>query len=199
MVTTLDHLGREVVESPAERRPPVARSVHTPPKVADFQFTIEPEEEVLGLDVAVNDMLRVEVTERVCHLVDVARRALLGEASVLRELLVELALARELQHKEDALLVVEVAVEAHDVRVPQVLLNLDLAPNLLLDARLHDLGLVERLHGEDVVGLALRADHVHATELSLAKWPTNVEVGQMPLASGARPVSRQRSTLFVTG
>ena len=71
MLLALDHLGREVVERAAERRATIARRVHAPAKVANLELAVDPEEEVLGLDVAVDDVLRVQVAERVGHLGDV--------------------------------------------------------------------------------------------------------------------------------
>ena len=118
MFAALNHLRRKIVKGPAERLAPISRRVHAPPKVSDLQLAVDPKQEVLGLDVAVDDVLRVEVHERVRHLVDVACAALLRKAPVLGELAVELALARELEHEEDALLVVEVPVQAEDMGVP---------------------------------------------------------------------------------
>jgi hypothetical protein len=45
------------------------------------------------------------------------RGALLGERSQFRELLVELSLSGELEHQEDALVIVEEAIKPEDVRV----------------------------------------------------------------------------------
>ena len=182
MIPTFDHLRRKIVQSPAKRLASVSRRVHAPPKVSNLELAVDPKQQVLGLDVAVDDVLPVQVNQRVRHLVDVPRAALLGEASVLGELSVELSPARKLEHEEDALLVMEVAIEAEDVRVSQVLLDLNLAPDLLLDARLDDLGLVQALEGKDVIWFGLGTDHVHATELALAERATDVEVGQMPFA-----------------
>jgi hypothetical protein len=64
----LDHLGREVVERAAEGRPAVRRGVDGPAKVADLQVAVQAEEDVFRLDVAVDDVLRVQVVERVGHL-----------------------------------------------------------------------------------------------------------------------------------
>ena len=57
----------------------------------------------------------------------------------LHELLVELALRRELEDQVDPLLVVKVAEHAQDVLVAQVALNFDLAAELVLDASLSQL------------------------------------------------------------
>jgi hypothetical protein len=96
---------------------------------------------------------------------------------VLRQLLIQLALARKLEHEEDPLFVVEVAVQPQDVRVsdqrvserrsaqegdgPKVGLDLDLPPDLLLDLALDELRLVQAFEREDVLFL-LGPDHVDA-------------------------------------
>lgn len=156
--------------------------MHTPPKVPNLQLAINPQQQILRLDIPMNHMLRMEVTQRIGHLVDIPRAPLLREASMLGELLVQLALPRKLEHEEYPLLVVKVTVQTQDVRVSQVLLDLDLAPDLLLDARLHDLGFVETFERKDVLRLAFGPHHVHSSKLALAKWPANVKIGQTPFA-----------------
>ncbi|KAF5315292.1 hypothetical protein D9619_007381 [Psilocybe cf. subviscida] len=172
----------QVIKRATERHPPVPRRMHTPPKVANLELPIDPKQQILRLNIPVNNMLTMQIRQRIRHLVDVPRAPPLREPVQLRELLVQLALARELEHEEDALLVVEVPVQAQDVGVPQVLLDLDLAPDLLLDLGRDDLGLVERLHGEDELGLDFGAHHVDAPELALAEGPPDVEVVQAPFA-----------------
>ena len=131
-------------------------------------------------------MLGMEVGKGVGHLVDVDRAASLGEATVLCELLVKLALAGKFKHEKDALFVVEVTVEAEDVWMPEVLLDFDLTTDLLLDSRLDNLGLVETLEGEDVIWLDLGANHVNATEFAFAQGAADVKVGEVPFSRGAR-------------
>ena len=131
-------------------------------------------------------MLGMEVGKSVGHLVDVDRAASLGEATVLCELLVKLALAGKFEHEKDALFVVEVTVEAEDVWMPEVLLDFDLTTDLLLDSRLDNLGLVETLEGEDVIWLDLGANHVNAAEFAFAQGAADVKVGEVPFSRGAR-------------
>jgi len=45
--------------------------VNAPPEVTDFEFTVDSDEEIFGLDVPVNYVLGVKVDECVGHLVDV--------------------------------------------------------------------------------------------------------------------------------
>ena len=118
-------------------------------------------------DVPVDDVLGVEVVEGVGHLADIDGAAALREGTVLYKLLVKLALAGKLEHEENALLVVEVAVEAEHIRISEVLLDLDFAGDLLLNSGLDNLKLVKTLEGNDVIGLDLSPNHV-AAKLALA-------------------------------
>jgi len=94
---------------------------------------------------------------------------------MLGELLVELALAGELEHEKDAFLIMEVTVQSEYVGMPKVLLNFNFTSNLFLDARLDDFGFVQAFEGEDVLWLAFSADHVHAPEFSLSQRATDLE------------------------
>jgi hypothetical protein len=64
----LNHLGRHVVERATCRAPMVARRVHRPAKVGNLEHVVEAHEQVLGLDVAVDHMLAVQVRQAVGHL-----------------------------------------------------------------------------------------------------------------------------------
>jgi len=110
----------------------------------------------------------VEVDESVGHLVDVDSASAFGKAAILHQLLVHLALAGEFEHEEDTVFVVEVAVKAEDVGVSEVLLDLDFAPDLLLNPGLDNLLLVEALEGKDVVGFSLRPNHVNMSKPAFA-------------------------------
>ena len=48
---------------------------HRPAKVANLELAIDANEQVLGLDVAVDDVLPVQVAKRVGHLRDVLRKS----------------------------------------------------------------------------------------------------------------------------
>jgi hypothetical protein len=61
VLLSLYHLRRQVVERSAERRSSVSGSVHRPAKVGDLELAVQAEQQVFGLDVAVDDMLAVEV------------------------------------------------------------------------------------------------------------------------------------------
>ncbi len=69
--------------------------------------------------------------------------------------------------------------------MPEVLLDFNLATDLLLHSGLDDLGLVETLEGENVIWLDLGADHVDPTKLAFAKRAADVKVGKVSLMGGA--------------
>ena len=62
-VTYLNHLRGQVVESAAHGGAPAAGRVHGPPEVGDLEVALHVEEEVLGLDVAVDHLHRVAVRQ----------------------------------------------------------------------------------------------------------------------------------------
>ena len=70
------------------------------------------------------------------YLLNVRGGSLLTEAMALGQFLVQLATGRILENEVDARLVVEVAEQAQDVGVAQVRLDLNLAPELMLNAGL---------------------------------------------------------------
>ena len=163
-----------------------------PPKVADLEFTVDSDEEVLRFNITVDYVFGVEVDESIRHLVDVNSTSSFRKATVLHELLVHLALACEFKHEENAVLVVEVAVEAKDIGMPKVLLDLYFASDLFLNLRLHDLLLVEALEGKDVVGFGLGPDHVNVPKSAFTQWTANVKVIQMPVTGRPFPVRGMR-------
>jgi hypothetical protein len=119
----------------------------------DHPKSVDPDQDVFRLDVAVHDVFRVQVPERVGHLRNVllgvsshtatrktvsfslqnnrnpdqrhartrtthATTPLLVEPPDFAQLLVQLAAPGKLEDQKDALLVVEIAVQPQDIRVP---------------------------------------------------------------------------------
>jgi hypothetical protein len=76
----------------------------------------------------------VEVGEGVGHLVDIDGAAALQEGAVICKLLVKLTLSGKLEHEGNALLIMEVAVEAEHVGMSEVMLDRDFVTDLLLDS-----------------------------------------------------------------
>ena len=75
----LQHLGREVVEGAAHGVPPVIRRMDGPAEIADFDLAVQAHKNILGLDVAVDDVFLVQELQRTRHLRDVLRRQGFGE------------------------------------------------------------------------------------------------------------------------
>lgn len=141
--------------------------MHAPAEIRYLDLAMDAHQYILGLDIAMDDVLAVEVAQRVCHLRDILRRLPLRKPRFLAEVLVQLSAAGKLEDQEDPVGVVEVAVELEDVGVPQVALDLDLALHLLLDAALLQLALVENLERADEAMFAL-ARQIHAAKFALA-------------------------------
>lgn len=176
----LDHLRGQVVEGAAHGLAAAVGGVHAPPEVGQLDLAVDADEDVLGLDVPVDDVLAVQVAQRARHLRDVLRGLPLGEAVLAAQVLVELALAGELDDQEHALAVVEVAVQLQDVGVPQVALDLDLAAHLALDPAVLQLVLVQHLQRADEPVRPLPRQ-VHPPELALAQRPPDLEHPQVEL------------------
>ena len=153
-----------------------------PSKVTYLEFTVDSDEEIFRLNIPVDYVFGVEVDEGVCHLVDVNSASSFGEAAVLGELLVHLTLSSEFKHEEDAVLVMEVAVETKDVGVSQVLLDLYFASDLLLNPRLYNLLLVETLEGKDIVGFDLCPNHVNVPKPAFTQRTTDIKIIEVPIA-----------------
>lgn len=98
-----------------------------PSKVTDLKFAVYAQEQVFWLDVSVDNVFGVEVTEGVGHLgyvlsivVSGNERAmgrgtyttasLVCELALPGELFVQFALARKLEHEEDSFCVVEIPI-----------------------------------------------------------------------------------------
>lgn len=120
-------------------------------------------------------MFAVEIHERISHLVDVSGTSFLGKASMFAELFVELSLASEFKHKKYTFLVMEISIETENIWMAEVLLDFNFTSDLFLDFGLNDLRFVEGFQGKNVVRLALRADHIDATEFAFTKWSAHVE------------------------
>ena len=104
--------------------------MHAPSEIRQFDFAVDADEDVLGLDVSMDDVFFVQVLEGGSHLSNVlegkgSQRTTaekkkgstnlssprLRKALRLLEHLVELALAGKLQDEKDALRIVEMAVQ----------------------------------------------------------------------------------------
>ena len=161
--------------------------MNAPSKVADLEFTVDSDEEIFRLNIPVDYVFGVEVDEGVRHLVDVNSASSFGKAAILHELLVHLTLSGEFKHEEDAVLVVEVAIETKDVGMPKVLLDLDFASDLFLNPGLYNLLLVETLEGKNIVWFDLCPNHVNVPKPAFTQRTTDVKVIQVPVAGWPFP------------
>lgn len=89
------------------------------------------EEDVLGLDIAVDDIAVVHELDGVADLLDDSAHLLLSKPPLAAEAGVDVAAPAELEHEVEVVLVGEVGVELHDVGVVEVALDLDLADQLV--------------------------------------------------------------------
>jgi len=192
MFPPLDHFWGQIVQCAAHGFPPIRGRMDAPSKVTDFEFAIDPDEEIFRFDIPVDYVFGVEVDESVGHLVDIDSTSSFGKAAVLHELLVHLTLSGEFKHEKDAVLVVEVAVETKDVGMSQVLLDLDFASDLFLNPRLYNFLLVETLEGKDIVGFDLCPNHVDVPKPAFTQRTTDVKVIQVPIAGWPFPVKEMR-------
>ena len=164
----------------------------TPAEVTNLKFAVDSDEEIFWLDISMDYVLRVEIDEGIGHLININGAPTFGKAAILRELLIHLTFSSELEHEEDAVLVVKVTVETKDVRVPEVLLNFDFASDLFLDPRFDNFLFVEAFEGKNIMGFDLRPNHIDVTEPAFSERTTDVEIVQMPVARWAFPVKLMR-------
>mmetsp|Transcript_12027 Transcript_12027/g.30948 ORF Transcript_12027/g.30948 Transcript_12027/m.30948 type:complete len:209 (+) Transcript_12027:209-835(+) len=127
----LDHLGREVVERAAERGPARRRCMHRPTKIGNLQLPLESQQEVLGLDVTVDHVFLVDVSQRLAELLDVESGARFREPRHRLQLFVQLPPRGVFKDEIHSGLVVEVRVQPEDVWMPQMGLVLDFPPELM--------------------------------------------------------------------
>lgn len=67
--------------------------------------------------------------------------------------------------------------------MPQVLLNFNLASDLLLDFRFNDFGFIKSLESKDVPWLAFGSHHVYAPEFAFSERSTYLKVMEGPFTS----------------
>ena len=151
----------------------------------DDAGVVEGEEDVLGLEVAVDDAeVVVEVVDGVEQLLEVELGALLGEELVVADL-VEQLLAGELQHHVDVVVGVDDLDDLDDVGVLQLaqrLQDLDLVLQRVAPrgrgGRLLHLLLVQLADGEDVASQVLALPHRREGP------PPDLVLQQVPLVEG---------------
>lgn len=95
-------------------------------------------EKVFWLDISMDNVLRVNILERLADLVNVPCGFFLGVVLIglFLQVLVELALRTVLQDHINLVIIVEEAIELHDVLVVQVAVNFDFPAQLVSHVRL---------------------------------------------------------------
>lgn len=116
-------------------------------KIGNLDVHVAVEEQILGLEIAMNDALLVQVLYGRDDLSELGASLLLLHAAVRDQVVEDLAARRVLHHQVESLLCLYDLEELHDVRVVQALHDLDLAEELLQRA-LVQLRLVDDLDGD---------------------------------------------------
>lgn len=186
VLAALDHLRCEVVERTAESATTSRRTGNDgPAKVRKFDVTVLGEEDVLGLEVPVDDVLLVTVDEGLCDLSDVAGSLGLREAALLLETAKEFSFGGVLHEDVDVGVVVKVTEHPEDVLVAQVGLDLDLTSELLSHLIILDGIDGQDLEGDDLLG-SLFTDLVHSSKVASSNLLAEFKVVQCPSSLAAR-------------
>jgi hypothetical protein len=141
------------------------------------------EQQVLGLQVAVDDVVRVQVVEGEGDFGGVELGDGVGEALRLAQQAEQLAALNKVHDHVQVLRVLERAPQGDEEGVLDLLQHAALVVGVLDLLHLDDLGLLEHFDGvEALVVLAL--DEVHATEAAGAEGALDLKVGERVLALG---------------
>ena len=130
--------GREVLWRSAARLAHHLRCVHRPPEVRKLDVVLVVKENVLGFDVAMHDLVIVQILEGLGELSDVLGGLSRGEGPRLLELRVQHPADAGLQDELDVGVRPEVAVRAQEVDVARVVRNFDLAAELVEHAHFYE-------------------------------------------------------------
>lgn len=74
LASRLDHLRRQIVQSPTHSIPPVVWRVHAPPEIRDLDLSMDANQDILRFDIPMHDVLFVQMLQRGRHLRNVLRR-----------------------------------------------------------------------------------------------------------------------------
>ena len=132
-VVVVEHL-REAEVDDLDDRLGAARAARRAPEEAVARRLVL-EQQVLGLEVAVDDAARVHEVDRREDLAQHRRGGRLGELALLDDVIEELAALHDLHHEQDALLVDEHVRELDDRRVRAVALEREQHVDLVLELR----------------------------------------------------------------
>lgn len=156
---------------------------------------MDTDQDILWLDIAMNDMLLVEVLQRRCHLGNVLRGLPFREPLLAPEVLVQLSFAGIFKDQEDALTIVKMTEHPQTIGVCQIRLDLNLATDLLFYLALLELGFVKYLERADEARRSLSCQ-IHSSEFAFSKWLANFEHAEMPLSWSGWLRSRFRKSFY---
>ncbi|GBE60051.1 ABC transporter ATP-binding protein, putative [Babesia ovata] len=141
-------------------------------------------QQVLGLEVAVHDVLLVHVVDTAEHLLDNLRGVLLGEALSVDNFVEQFAAGVQLRDEVVVLLVLVELEDLHDVRVVQRLEHVHLAQKRLVVALALHRALQNHLHGVLLSGLAVEAQQYLAERPLSEKFDGLVVVTKRSIGTG---------------
>ena len=166
----VEHLGRDIVGRAAQGLLALALEVHLggEAEVADLELHVVVEEQVAELEIAMDDLVVVQVLAGEHNLThEVARLGLADRAASLVHLH-ERAAATQLEYDVDVLVVLEERVELDNVLMVDSAMDGDLLGHLLFLMLLGEQLLGDDLAGEDVLGGHV-GELVAASEAALAQ------------------------------
>jgi hypothetical protein len=171
------NLRTQIVHRTADGRPEPRLAVDAVSEVGDLDLGVEAQQYVLGLDVAMHDVLAVHVAEGRGDLCDVSCGLLFGEAAfgLFVHFAVQAAARREFQDEVYALLVVEPGQQLEDVFVREVGVYLDLPSDERLFFFCGGLGFGDDLESANIArGKVTRK--VDASEFAATQGTTELEI-----------------------
>lgn len=133
MVMSLHHLGREVIQCPAQCLAPTVGRMHRPSKICNLELTLESNQQIFGFDITMNHMLRMAVDQCVAKRHDVRSSSSFVECPAALQFFVKFPFCGIFQDQVHTTGVVEVAVQPQDVWMAKVRLDLNLSAQLVLD------------------------------------------------------------------
>lgn len=130
--------------------------MYTLAKVRELEFSLNTDQNVLGLYIAVYNVLAIHMLKSARYLCSILGGFPFGQTMLSTQLLVKLSLCSEFEREKYPLVVVEVAVKFEDIGMTQVGLNFNVVADLLLHLVFFKFGLVQGLQLADIAATAFR-------------------------------------------
>ena len=177
-----DYFWREVVGR-AAKRPCDVGHLLCEAKVCDFEVSVSVQQQILRLQVAVDDVVRVQIVERKRDFGGVELGDGVGKALALAQQAEQLAALDKVHDHVQVLAVLEGAPEGDEERVLDLLQHAALVVCVLDLLHLDHLRLLEHFDGVEAL-VVLGLHEVHAAEAAGAEGALDLEVGERVLALG---------------